>query len=57
MNVFRAIFNGWIRPRMEYQASQIVSAAEMAAGRDGAGSAQAEAEEARQEQSPQDGRA
>ena len=52
MNVFRAIFNGWIKPRMEYQASQIVSAAEMAAGRDGSGSAQAE-EEAQQEQSPQ----
>ena len=52
MNVFRAIFNGWIRPRMEYQASQIVSAAEMAAGRESVGPAQAE-EEAQQEQSSQ----
>ena len=31
MNVFKAIFNGWIRPRMEYQAGQVVSAAEEAA--------------------------
>ena len=23
MNIFKAIFNGWIRPRMEYQAAQI----------------------------------
>ena len=28
MNIFKAIFNGWIRPRMEYQAAQIAKTAE-----------------------------
>ncbi len=40
MGLIKAIFNGWIRPRMEYQAAQIVSAAETAAGRGSDGPAQ-----------------
>ena len=32
MNIFKAIFNGWIRPRMEYQAAQVVETAEIIAG-------------------------
>ncbi len=32
MNVFKAIFDGWIRPRMEMRAAEIAETAEMIAG-------------------------
>ena len=32
MNVFKAIFDGWIRPRMEMRAAEIAETAERIAG-------------------------
>ena len=28
MNIFKAIFEGWIKPRLEYRAAEVVSTAE-----------------------------
>jgi hypothetical protein len=32
MNIFKAIFEGWIRPRMELRAAEVVETAERIAG-------------------------